>query len=136
MRAAHLGRLGGGGNGDGGSGQIGKGGGASGNGGAAMAIKFYAPSTQHQSFSDSSLWMPQWLARKNASLGPKEKRHALHAAVAAVANVFMTRALDADRGARDEKKVKASPPLVTAEDLLQASGEADAGVLRPAVKLW
>ena len=51
-----------------------------------------APGTAHQSFSDSSLWTPAFVARKTGALGSRERRHALHRACAIVADSFVRQA--------------------------------------------
>ena len=48
------------------------------------ACNFVAPSTAHQSFADSSLWAPTFLARANGAMGSREERHTLHSSVAKV----------------------------------------------------
>ena len=51
------------------------------------ACNFIAPDTAHQSFADSSLWAPTFLARANGAMGSGEERHMLHASVAKVGKV-------------------------------------------------
>ena len=93
---------------------------------------FYAPSTEHQSFSDSSLFFPTCIARKTRSLGPNERRHKLHRAVACVADAFATRARQQHNNPMDSVVLSSQMLFSTPEALLaQVRSEDVEGVLRP-----
>jgi hypothetical protein len=88
-------------------------------GGDERCALLYAPNTEHQSFSDSSLWTPSFLATRFGSLGKGEQRHQLHRAVAAAANTFVRSTLAAE-------------PIKEPATLLEQAGAAAAeGVLLP-----
>ena len=79
---------------------------------------FYAPSTQHQSFSDAALWMPSCIARRTRAMGDDEERHMLHRTVACVAGAFASRARSLDKAAGSAAR-SAQQPFATPQALLR-----------------
>lgn len=102
------------------------------------SLAMVAPTTRHQSFSDSMLWIPKWLARRNGCLGPTERRHDLHRAASSMADAFARGVIAADdlddRGSGGGGVATATPPVVaTAASLLVTVGaQIEEGMLLPA----